>query len=317
MPPETMVQMLLSALENDLLSVPQPEEAAEAPVMSCSMDSGPDEEIDTSELGVSIDNMQKWAQDATLRFTRRKAPPASVVLQQMQQQQQQDAAQQQQGQQPPTSPPSSQQQRPMDVASSPLLTPPPAAAPTGATQDNNRPPAGPPPAAEASLQGKRGGGGSTGSSGVANGGSGAAAGLPRALATMAGVAPAAARAAAPAAAATTSQPSPSTAPASLPSPAAPPPSPLPQSPQPPPAPSHWEEEYDNAVEVLMPWRSLISPVVRGVDLLPTGAVGSRPILFVGNHTLMGLYDLPVLLMELYLRGFKVGLTMHVFDRTCF
>lgn len=55
----------------------------------------------------------------------------------------------------------------------------------------------------------------------------------------------------------------------------------------------------------MPWRSLISPVVRGVEHLPSGAVGSRPILFVGNHTLMGLYDLPVLLMELYMRGFKV------------
>ena len=41
------------------------------------------------EMGVSIDNMQKWTQDATLRFTRRKAPPASVVLQQMKQQQQQ------------------------------------------------------------------------------------------------------------------------------------------------------------------------------------------------------------------------------------
>lgn len=34
--------------------------------------------------------------------------------------------------------------------------------------------------------------------------------------------------------------------------------------------------------------------------------GSRPLLFVGNHTLYGLYDLPFIMMELYLRGYKVA-----------
>lgn len=37
------------------------------------------------------------------------------------------------------------------------------------------------------------------------------------------------------------------------------------------------------------------------------------MLFVGNHTLMGLYDLPILMLELYLRGFKVPLTV---DQAC-
>lgn len=45
---ETMVQMLLSALESDLLSVPNVEEPEGAPVTSCSMDSGPDEEVNTT-----------------------------------------------------------------------------------------------------------------------------------------------------------------------------------------------------------------------------------------------------------------------------
>lgn len=52
-------------------------------------------------------------------------------------------------------------------------------------------------------------------------------------------------------------------------------------------------------------RSLLSPVVCGASRLPVEAVGTRPVLFVGNHTLMGLYDLPILMLELYLRGFKV------------
>lgn len=44
-------------------------------------------------------------------------------------------------------------------------------------------------------------------------------------------------------------------------------------------------------------------MVEGTENLPES--GSRPLLFVGNHTLYGLYDLPFIMMELYLRGFKV------------
>lgn len=36
----------------------------------------------------------------------------------------------------------------------------------------------------------------------------------------------------------------------------------------------------------------------------------RPILFVGNHTLFGFYDTPIILDELYIRGFKLRGLAH-------
>lgn len=52
-------------------------------------------------------------------------------------------------------------------------------------------------------------------------------------------------------------------------------------------------------------RTLLAPVVRGAENVPDGAVKKRGCLFVGNHTQFGLYDLPFLMYELYLRGHKV------------
>ncbi len=52
-------------------------------------------------------------------------------------------------------------------------------------------------------------------------------------------------------------------------------------------------------------RNLVAPVVRGAENIPDGAVEQRACLFVGNHTRFGLYDLPFLMYELYLRGHKV------------
>ena len=52
-------------------------------------------------------------------------------------------------------------------------------------------------------------------------------------------------------------------------------------------------------------RSLLAPVVRGAENVPDGAVKERGCLFVGNHTQFGMYDLPFLMYELYLRGHKV------------
>jgi 1-acyl-sn-glycerol-3-phosphate acyltransferase len=52
-------------------------------------------------------------------------------------------------------------------------------------------------------------------------------------------------------------------------------------------------------------RALVAPVVRGAENVPDGAVSERACLFVGNHTRFGLYDLPFLMYELYLRGHKV------------
>lgn len=55
----------------------------------------------------------------------------------------------------------------------------------------------------------------------------------------------------------------------------------------------------------------MAPVVRGAENVPDGAVSDRACLFVGNHTLFGLYDLPFLMYELYLRGHKVRSTVHL------
>ena len=41
-------------------------------------------------------------------------------------------------------------------------------------------------------------------------------------------------------------------------------------------------------------RRLISPVVSGDAWLPDPLLTGRPLLFVGNHTQFGLYDLPML-----------------------
>ena len=54
-------------------------------------------------------------------------------------------------------------------------------------------------------------------------------------------------------------------------------------------------------------RALLAPVVRGAENIPDGLAEPRGILFVGNHTRFGLYDLPFLMMELHLRGHNVRL----------
>ena len=61
-------------------------------------------------------------------------------------------------------------------------------------------------------------------------------------------------------------------------------------------------------------RTLLAPVVRGAENVPDGAVKERGCLFVGNHTQFGLYALPFLMYELYLRGHKVlSLSQHLFS----
>ena len=46
-------------------------------------------------------------------------------------------------------------------------------------------------------------------------------------------------------------------------------------------------------------------MVRGLENLPSSTETSRPLLLVGNHGRLGLYDLPFLVIELYLRRIKV------------
>lgn len=49
--------------------------------------------------------------------------------------------------------------------------------------------------------------------------------------------------------------------------------------------------------LLEPWRLLTSPLFYGVDRVPT----DRPFLLVGNHTLMGVLDVPLMLLGLHER----------------
>lgn len=71
-----------------------------------------------------------------------------------------------------------------------------------------------------------------------------------------------------------------------------------------------DENYEESLRLLSPLRALVAPVVRGAENVPDGAVKERGVLFVGNHTQFGLYDLPFLMYELYLRGHKVRGLAH-------
>jgi hypothetical protein len=50
-----------------------------------------------------------------------------------------------------------------------------------------------------------------------------------------------------------------------------------------------------ARRALAPWRWPTAPRVHGIENVPL----DRPVPFAGNHTLMGLLDVPVMLLELY------------------
>lgn len=66
-----------------------------------------------------------------------------------------------------------------------------------------------------------------------------------------------------------------------------------------------DERLEEMGRILEPWRILTSPLISGVENLPSRRKKpERGVLFVGNHTLFGLYDSPLLVHELYLRGFR-------------
>jgi 1-acyl-sn-glycerol-3-phosphate acyltransferase len=56
-------------------------------------------------------------------------------------------------------------------------------------------------------------------------------------------------------------------------------------------------ELDAARVLLAPWRWLTAPRLSGLEHVPT----DRPILLAGNHTLMGVLDSPLLVLELWER----------------
>jgi 1-acyl-sn-glycerol-3-phosphate acyltransferase len=68
-------------------------------------------------------------------------------------------------------------------------------------------------------------------------------------------------------------------------------------------------DLDRALRLLEPWRRLVSPVFLGIERIPAR---ERPLLFVGNHTLLGLLDTPLLFAEVYRRTgvFLRGLGDH-------
>lgn len=55
------------------------------------------------------------------------------------------------------------------------------------------------------------------------------------------------------------------------------------------------ETMDLLTTAIAPWRWLTSPVFRGLDRVPS----DRPLLFVGNHTLMGMLDVPLMMVGLW------------------
>lgn len=72
-----------------------------------------------------------------------------------------------------------------------------------------------------------------------------------------------------------------------------------------------DEYYDEMGLILEPWRILTSPLVTGSESLPNPEMKpKRPVLFVGNHTMFGIYDSPILVHELYKRGFRVRGLAH-------
>lgn len=60
---------------------------------------------------------------------------------------------------------------------------------------------------------------------------------------------------------------------------------------------------------LAPWRALTTPHFSGLENIP----GEGPVLLVGNHTLFGVLDMPLMLDEIHRsRGrFVRGLAEHV------
>jgi 1-acyl-sn-glycerol-3-phosphate acyltransferase len=57
------------------------------------------------------------------------------------------------------------------------------------------------------------------------------------------------------------------------------------------------DEMAAARVLLEPWRLLTSPLFFGVERVPT----DQPFLLVGNHTLMGVLDIPLMLLGLHER----------------
>ena len=77
----------------------------------------------------------------------------------------------------------------------------------------------------------------------------------------------------------------------------------------PPAPT--DDDYKMLATLMTPWKAATAPLVLGAENLPSpGQRDGRAVLFVGNHGRMGLYDLPLLLLELHELGFSARGLAH-------
>jgi 1-acyl-sn-glycerol-3-phosphate acyltransferase len=71
-----------------------------------------------------------------------------------------------------------------------------------------------------------------------------------------------------------------------------------------------DETMDLLTTTTAPWRWLTAPVFRGLERVPT----DRPLLFVGNHGLLGMIDVPVMMVGLWqekgIRVYPLGDHIH-------
>lgn len=77
----------------------------------------------------------------------------------------------------------------------------------------------------------------------------------------------------------------------------------------PPAPT--DDDYQTLSALMAPWKAMTAPLVLGAENLPAPRQrDGRAVLFVGNHGRMGLYDLPLLLLELHGLGYAARGLAH-------
>jgi 1-acyl-sn-glycerol-3-phosphate acyltransferase len=58
------------------------------------------------------------------------------------------------------------------------------------------------------------------------------------------------------------------------------------------------QELEYLIRIASPWTWYTRPKIYGIDQVPDD---TRPLLFVGNHTLGGIFDAPLMMLELYRR----------------
>jgi hypothetical protein len=72
-----------------------------------------------------------------------------------------------------------------------------------------------------------------------------------------------------------------------------------------------DERFEVGFAQFRPWHDALCPLTLGLhNVPPPGSLNGRPLLFVGNHTQFGMYDLPLLFMEMYSYGYQLTGLAH-------